>query len=31
VEEHIRDGYCRAGVCKIQTARPVLEHEAVPA
>jgi NADP-reducing hydrogenase subunit HndC len=31
VEEHIRDGYCRAGVCKIRAAQPVLEHEAVPA
>jgi NADP-reducing hydrogenase subunit HndC len=31
VEEHIRDGYCRAGVCKIMKTQPVVEHEAVPA
>ena len=31
VEEHIRDGYCRAQVCKLNTARPVIENEAVPA
>jgi NADH:ubiquinone oxidoreductase subunit F (NADH-binding) len=31
VEEHIRDGYCRAGVCKLNVPRPVIEHEAVPA
>lgn len=31
VEEHIRDGYCRAGVCRIQTAQPVLEYKAVSA
>lgn len=31
VEEHIRDGYCRAGVCKLKVPQPVIEHEAVPA
>ena len=29
VEEHIRDGYCRAGVCKIVHTAPVETHEAV--
>ena len=29
VEEHIRDGYCRAGVCKIVRTAPVEPHEAV--
>jgi NADP-reducing hydrogenase subunit HndC len=31
VEEHIRDGYCRAGVCKLNATHPLIEHEAVPA
>lgn len=31
VEEHIRDGYCRAGVCKLASTHPVVEHEAVAA
>lgn len=31
VEEHIRDGYCRAGVCKLSVSRPAIENEAVPA
>lgn len=31
VEEHIRDGYCRAGVCKITKSQPVIDNEAVPA
>ena len=31
VEEHIRDGYCRAGVCKITTLHPVSQSEAVVA
>ena len=29
VEEHIRDGICRAGVCKITTAPIYVPHEAV--
>jgi NADP-reducing hydrogenase subunit HndC len=31
VEEHIRDGYCRAGVCKITAAQPVVQTEAAVA
>ena len=31
VEEHIRDGYCRAGVCKITATQPIVPHEAVVA
>jgi NADH:ubiquinone oxidoreductase subunit F (NADH-binding)/(2Fe-2S) ferredoxin len=31
VEEHIRDGYCQAGVCKITKSQPVVENEAVSA
>jgi NADH:ubiquinone oxidoreductase subunit F (NADH-binding) len=27
VEEHIRDGFCRAGVCKIVHIVPVKQHE----
>lgn len=29
VEEHIRDGYCQSGVCKITKSQSVVEHEAV--
>lgn len=31
VEEHIRDGYCRAGVCKITATQPLERSEAVAA
>jgi NADP-reducing hydrogenase subunit HndC len=31
LEEHIRDGYCRAGVCKLSVPHPVIGYEAVPA
>lgn len=29
VEEHIRDNYCRAGVCKLPISEPAGEHEAM--
>jgi NADP-reducing hydrogenase subunit HndC len=31
IEEHIRDGYCRAGVCNLKVSHPVIEHETLPA
>jgi NADH:ubiquinone oxidoreductase subunit F (NADH-binding) len=31
VEEHIRDGYCRAGVCKLTTNQFMVQPEAVAA
>jgi hypothetical protein len=30
VEEHIRDGYCRAGVCKLNIRQPVVTKRFLP-